>query len=327
MPTTNKHLLKIPVLISILLLITFSVSGAAPAARTERAAIVNGTIITQQALDRELEFFKERLREKGQEIPADKIEEARKSILENLITVRVLFQESQKKKIEVKDSEILEQIDAMKTQMPDPKNFQQALDQMKLTEAELKAKIGENLAARKLIEAEVERNIVVDESEVKAFYDSQSEMFLQPEMVRARHILIKVDQSADDAQRDEARKKIEAVEKRLAAGESFRLLAEEVSEGPSREKGGDLGYFQRGQMVKPFEDVAFTLNNGEISGIVTTRFGYHVIQTIDKKPSSPIPYDKIKDGLARHLKRNKTNAAIRAYIENLKGKAKIERFL
>jgi peptidyl-prolyl cis-trans isomerase C len=138
--------------------------------------------------------------------------------------------------------------------------------------------------------------------------------------------LIKVDPEADESRKAEARKKLEMIQKRLRKGEDFAALAKEFSEGPSRGKGGDLGYFRRGQMVKAFEEAAFTLRPGEVSDIVETKFGYHLIKVIDKKPEKTMAYKDVKDRLGDYLKREKVQKEVRLYVEKLKEKAKVERF-
>ena len=110
-------------------------------------------------------------------------------------------------------------------------------------------------------------------------------------------------------------------------GEEFAVLAKEFSEGPSSANGGDLGNFRRGQMVKPFEEAVFTLRPGEVSDIVETEFGYHLIKVIDKKPETTIAYEDIKDRLEQHLKQEKVQREVSLYVEKLKEKAKVERFL
>jgi peptidyl-prolyl cis-trans isomerase C len=110
-------------------------------------------------------------------------------------------------------------------------------------------------------------------------------------------------------------------------GEDFATLAKTYSEGPSGPRGGDLGYFRRGQMVKPFEDAAFSLKPNETSEIVETRFGYHLIQVDDKKPAKKMTSAEVKDRLNDHLKKQKAESEADAYIETLRKSAKIEKFL
>ena len=130
---------------------------------------------------------------------------------------------------------------------------------------------------------------------MQSFYDSHPEHFKEPERVRASHILIKSKPDAGPVEKEERRKTLEAVKKRLDQGEDFGVLAKQFSQCPSAEKGGDLGYFERGKMVKPFEDEAFSMNLGEVSDIVVTSFGFHLIKVADKKPERIIPYEESKE--------------------------------
>jgi peptidyl-prolyl cis-trans isomerase C len=159
---------------------------------------------------------------------------------------------------------------------------------------------------------------------VKAYYDANLESFKQPEQVKARHILVKLEEQAEESKKTEAREKIEMVQGKLKKGEDFSTLAKEYSEGPSSSKGGDLGYFSRGQMVKPFEDAAFAMQPGEVSEIVKTRFGYHLIEVTDKKPETTVAYDEIKDRLGQYLKQQKLQKEMALYVETLKSKARVE---
>jgi len=133
--------------------------------------------------------------------------------------------------------------------------------------------------------------------------------------------------TADESKQEEARRKLQEIRDKLKAGEEFSSLAKECSECPSSAKGGDLGYFRRGRMVKPFEEAAFALEPGEISEVVQTRFGYHLIKVTDKKPESIVPYDEAKEEIEQRLRMQKTQQGMREYLEKLKEEANIQRFL
>ena len=138
---------------------------------------------------------------------------------------------------------------------------------------------------------------------------------------------MKVDAKATDTQKAEARKKIKEVQQKVQKGEDFATLAKTYSEGPSGPRGGDLGYFGRGQMVKPFEAAAFSLKPNETSDIVETNFGYHLIKVVDKKPAKKMTYAEVKDRLNDRLKKQKMDSEAVAYIKSLREGAKIEKFL
>jgi peptidyl-prolyl cis-trans isomerase C len=294
---------------------------------TDKAVVVNGTVITQAELDSQMKIVIDRLRASGRLPDVSQLDQIRSQVLENLIARELLYQESQKKGIKISEEEVNKQLINVKAQFPNEAEFNNALIRMNLTEASIKEKLQRDLALKKLIEDEVAPKITVSDSDIRAFYENNPETFKQPERVKASHILIKVDPKADASQKAEAQKKIDSVQAKLQKGEDFGALAKEYSEGPTGPKGGDLGYFTRGQMVKPFEEAAFAMKPGEVSGMVETRFGYHLIKVTDKTPEGTMPYDDVKERLAEFLKQQKIQEEINVYVKRLEEKSKIERFV
>ncbi len=186
------------------------------------------------------------------------------------------------------------------------------------------------IAISRLMEKEVGSKIVIADKDVKEYYDKNPNMFVNqadaPDGIRASHILIMVPKDATAAQKAEAKKKIEDILAQVKKdGAKFEALAEAMSECPSgKEAKGSLGAFGRGQMVKAFEDVAFGLKEGEISGIVETEFGYHVIRRDAKKEAKPIPFAEVKEELTNFLKRQKMEEANAAYVAKLEKDNKVE---
>lgn len=307
--------------------VTSSASEKEP--NQDKVAVVNGSLITQHDFDREMSGAKRRLAGMGKPVEEDQLKKLKKQVLENLINFELLYQETQKNGIKIEEAAIDERLKNIKKRFPKDQDFNEALLKMHVSEADLRSQIRRQLAVKQHLDKQFVEKTVIPDAEVKSFYDSHTEDFEKPEMVKASHILIKIDPEADDSQKKkaEARKKIEDIEKRLKKGEDFESLARDLSQCPSSEKGGDLGYFTRGQMVKPFSEAAFALEPGEVSGIVETEFGYHLIKSIDKKPQTLIAYEDIKDNLQRYLKQKKVMKEVGEYTEDLKRKAKIERYI
>jgi len=137
---------------------------------------------------------------------------------------------------------------------------------------------------------------------VKDFYDGHPDRFNAPEKARARHILLRVPRDATEDQVSAARERAAKLRQRVLAGEDFATVAGEASEDPgSKENGGDLGFFQRGQMVKPFEDIAFGMEPGAVSDVVKTDFGFHVIKLEEKKPAESRSFEETKREIAKEL--------------------------
>ena len=180
---------------------------------------------------------------------------------------------------------------------------------------------------QQLIKKEVDQKVEISDKESKTFYDTNPQLFQQPERVKASHILIKVDEGAPDEKKNEARKKIKEIQQKAQQGEDFAELAKNYSEGPSAPRGGDLGFFGRGQMVKPFEEAAFGLEANETSDIVETRFGYHLIKVFEKEPAKQVAYAEVKDRIDKHLKDQKLRTERQLYFDKLREGAKIDKFL
>lgn len=182
-----------------------------------------------------------------------------------------------------------------------------------------------DLIASEYLRKEVVGKINVTEDDMKLYYKTHEEEFKTPEMVRARHILIKVNKSASEEEKKRAREKVEDILKRIKTGEDFAKLASEFSDDPgSKNKGGDLGFFPKGRMVPDFEKVAFSLKPGEVSDIVETPFGFHIIKVEERKDSVLEPYEKIKDKVKERVFNDFRKARVDEFIEKAMKDAGVE---
>ncbi|MCP4348244.1 MAG: peptidylprolyl isomerase [Desulfobacterales bacterium] len=303
---------------------------------TGKIAVVNGSVISKDEFDSKLTQYKQRI--KGQKIPEAQIGEIKKKILERLVNDELLYQESQTKGIKVDGEKVSLRLATVKQKFPNPTEFEKALKEMNVSETEVKSRIERGIAIQELIDSHVTDKIAVSEEEIKEFYDSHKQFFKESEQVKASHILIMTSDRKKPVKKDdekkneekkkaEAKKKIEMIQKKVKKGDDFAALAKEFSECPSSNNGGDLGFFKRGQMVKPFEEVAFSLKLNEISDIVETRFGYHLIKATEKKAEKATVYEDAKENILKHLKNEKTQAKVKEYIETIRKSAKIETFL
>ncbi|MFZ5967866.1 MAG: peptidylprolyl isomerase [Bacillota bacterium] len=170
--------------------------------------------------------------------------------------------------------------------------------------------IKENLLKQYAVQA-LFKNVQVTDEESKKYYQENPEQFLTKDSVRAKHILVKEEDKAKE------------IAAEIKAGKSFEEAAKAYSECPSKANGGDLGYFEKGQMVPEFEKAAFEAEPGAISEPVKTQFGYHIIRVEDKKPSANMEYDQIADQLKNYLLRNKQNQLFNEYAEQLKQKYEV----
>ena len=321
-----RPVIKITLMLT-LILVSALAWAAEKNASEDKVAVVNGIVISKMQFDNLLEYQLRRATPNGQTIPDAQMAQMKNNVLEYLIADELLFQESQKKGIQVKPEKVTEQLMTFKKRFKDENEFKKVLEENNMTESKIRTDIMRKMAIDELMDIEVREKVTISDEETRSFYDKNPQLFQQPEQVKASHILIKVAADAPDDQKAEARKKIELIQQKVMKGEDFATLAKTYSEGPSGPRGGDLGYFRRGQMVKPFEDAAFSLKPNETSEIVETRFGYHLIKVDDKKPAKKMTYAEVKDRLNEHLKKQKADSESDAYIETLRKGAKIEKFL
>lgn len=294
---------------------------------TKGAASVNGIIISNQEVNRQLFVLEQHfLSTQGKAVRPDMVPGLRSKVVDELIDKELLFQESRKRGLEIEDKAVDEKMDALKKQFPNEETFRDEMSQMDVTEEALRLQIKKDMTVQQLVEKDILAKVKVSDEDARSFYDSHPEFFKETEKVRASHILVESQADTDPITKDQRRKGLEAVRKRIEAGEDFASLAKEFSHCPSAEKGGDLGYFERGQMVKPFEEAAFSMKPGEVSDIVVTPFGFHLIKLTDRRPPRTIPYDESKERIKQHLQRLKFTEEKNTYLGELKKKSKVEKY-
>lgn len=303
---------------------TLVLMGAAPlwaADDKALAAEVNGIPIYKADIDKRMDLL---VRQIAVETPSEAdLKEIRARVLSDFIEYKMLLNESEKQGFTASNAEVEAELINIKANFPDEAAFVAALNQAGAQEAEFRQTIKDSLIIQKLVEKQVADKISVADKEIKDFYDNNPALFEQEERVHARHILKMVEPNASAIERDKKRKELEEVLRALKNGSDFSDLAMKYSDDPSKIMGGDLGYFTRGRMVKPFEDAAFALKPGEVSGIVETQFGYHIIKVEDCQPAGTVPFEEIKSVIAENIAMGKRQDATIQYIDELYKKSKI----
>jgi peptidyl-prolyl cis-trans isomerase C len=286
-------------------------------------AKVNGVAITQGERDQTAQEMLSRGRMSQQSSP-DMLPKIEAAALEQLINVELLYQKGQKLKIGDLDKKVDDKLAQMRAQFPSPADFEKALTSANLTEKQFKAFTRKNIVIDNLLQKEVLGKISVSDADAKKFYDENQDKFKAPEQTRASHVLITVDQKATPEEKKKAKEKADAIRKRVAGGEDFAAVAKAESKCPSAAKGGDLGYFGKGQMVPAFEEAAASLKPGQISDVVETQFGYHIIKVTDRKQSETVKFNDVKGKIEDYLKNQEAQKPMADYVETLRKEAKIE---
>jgi len=294
---------------------------AAPRKRIEGpVAKVNGKVIDSKTFYAELD----KITARNAKIPPDRLARIEQNILKRLVEKELINQSIVKGGIKVEDKDIDAAFTEYKKRFQSEEQFQNYLKHGRVTVDSIKTRLKEKASLEKLIESK--GNLKVTDDEVKAFYEKNQRFYVEKAGVRARHVLVKVSEKATPAQEKAAKAKIAEVQKALKKGK-FEDVAKKMSEGPSAPKGGDLGFFGKGQMVKPFEEAAFKMKKGDVSGPVRTRFGFHIIKVEDKREERKKPLKEVKDQILKSLKNKKFFQERRKLLQTLQKEAKVEKFL
>lgn len=291
------------------------------------AAKVNGTTITEADVDREVDRLVMMASQNGTApVPGpEERKQLRGSAIQNLIDKTLLAEAASKEGVAAPDTALDAAIQRLKSQYPDEAAFQSRLQEMKMTEADVRKEVAFGLTMQGM--AEKHKNDIADatSADAAAYYGDHPEQFKAPEEVRARHILILAEEAAPDTTKARARALAEKVLAEVKGGLDFTAAAKKYSQDPgSAANGGDLGSFAKGRMVPAFENAAFALQVGEVSGVVETPYGYHIIQLTDKTPERTLPIEEVEDRLIAFLNRTKNDRVIRSIIDNARKTAKIE---
>jgi peptidyl-prolyl cis-trans isomerase C len=292
-----------------------------PAQLPDVLARVNGEAVTKVDFDR---LIKNMELSANQPIPAERRDEIFRKALDQLVTYTVLTQEVRARKVTIADAEIDGSIKQMQSQFPGEQEFKTALAARGMTLEKLRSDARTDMCINKMMDTEVSSQPAPTDAQARDFYDKNPDKFKQDEAVRASHILFRVDEKADDATKKKVLAEAQSVLKQARGGADFAELARTHSADGSKEQGGDLNFFTKGQMVPAFDQAAFAMKPGEISDVVTTQFGYHIIKVTARRAASTVAFDQVSPRIKEFLTEQQKQQRAQSFIESLKQKAKIE---
>ncbi len=283
-------------------------------------ATVNGVEISRDKLDRQISI---ELRNLPQPNPtAEQLATARKDALDTIIEQIVQIQAAEEAGITIDEGAVAIRLSQIRARFNSDEELDDALASSGTSIEALKQDIANSLMISAFTEQVIASEIQVSDEETRAFYDDNPSFFEIDEQVQARHILISTEELSDQ-EKALALERTEELRDTLLAGADFDAAAREHSEGPSSTRGGDLGLFGRGRMVPSFEEAAFSLDIGEISDIVETRFGYHIIQVTDKTDPTITSYEDAKEDIHSFITQQNSSEALQTYTEDLMANADI----
>jgi peptidyl-prolyl cis-trans isomerase C len=263
------------------------------------AATAGDVTITIEEVD---ELVAPRLQNMPEEVKANQSKLIKKRALDSLIFQKLLEKKFEENNITISDEQLDEEIEKILAENNiTVEDFKKRVAEMGRDFNEFRDQVRSGMKYQKMMDKMAEGEIAIDDEQVKKYYEENPQRFQQESQVKASHILVKVAPDASEEDKAAAKKKLEDIQKKLEEGADFAELAKENSDCPSGSNGGDLGFFARGRMVKPFSDAAFNLKEGEVSDIVETQFGYHLIKLTDKKEAKTVTFEEAKEDIKNQL--------------------------
>jgi parvulin-like peptidyl-prolyl isomerase len=300
------------------------ICSASALAEPVLAARVNGAGIPLELLDGQ---FEERLRERNFHIarlnPA-RAKALKREALDHLVRIELLWQEAIRVGLAVTEEEVDRAVAVVRTRFQSHDGFVRRIEQGGFTETLYREHTRKVLSGERIAERIVDRDVQVTEQDIAAFYAANPRLFRHDERLKVRHILVAVGPAASVPERAHARGRIEALLERARAGESFEQLARHHSDDATRQWGGELDPFSRGDVPKSFEDAAFALKPGEISAAVETRAGFHLIELLERVPAMAISLQAARERIRGHLRDARGKEAIDRAVNVLRARAKVE---
>ncbi len=280
---------------------------------------VNGDAILAGEVQMAAQRMAQSMAQSGQQVDPQQIGAA---AMQQMVDGVLLVQEAKRRGFKADPAVIKTSVEQAETSAGGAEQLDVTLAEQGLNRARLNKLIEDSDLVNQLL-MKLGEGIEISDEKISAFYKENPTFFEASEEVSARHILFKLEDGADEETKAAAKAKAEAALKRVLAGEDFATLATELSEGPSGPKGGELGFFSKDRMVAPFADAAFALKPGETSGVVETRFGYHIIRVEERNDARTVPLDEVRDRIRQGLVQEGQQGRIEALLTSLRDTAEI----
>jgi peptidyl-prolyl cis-trans isomerase SurA len=288
-------------------------------------AVVNQEVITLSELEKWIEPLQKEITSEDRLHRKEQLQEFRRRILEQLIDEKLIDQEVRRFGIKVTNKEIEGVTEEIKRRNGfTQEDMEKALAREDLTVEAFKKQVEKGLQRRKLVQSAVKTVSKPSEKELREFYQKNVDAYRTPVSYRPGHILFVIPKEATPGEIQEIKKKCQKALDRIRRGEDFRECALIYSEDASAKEGGDLGFFKKGDLLPVLEKEILRLNVGEVSGIVRTEFGFHIVKLYERKGGDPLPFEEVKEKVETEYYTQETEKAFKNYLATLKEKSIIE---
>jgi parvulin-like peptidyl-prolyl isomerase len=297
----------------------------APACLSQQTAVakVNETVLTVRDLEEAFNKLIPAASFHGR-LSDEKREAYRSRAVEQMITDELLFQEGERMALKVDRKEIKEARGKTIKRLGGKKHFKAALKQAGLTDSEYREKLRRNFLIEKTLKVEVTDKAQVSDDEARKHYDDNRAGFKRPEARRLRHVLISVAPNATGEEWETRKERAEEALRKIKDGEDMASVAWDYSDGPYRVKGGDLGLLHKGRLAAKLENAVVELKAGEISGIIQTIYGYHIVKVEEVKEPEQLEFEDVRQKIKRKIKARRSEELQDALSKRLRADAQIE---
>jgi peptidyl-prolyl cis-trans isomerase SurA len=289
----------------------------------EIIARVNNDIITRSEYDKALASAEEEVRQDCQgKCTPDQLQaalaERKKTALRDLIDQSLLAQRGKDMGISV-ETDVVKQLDALRQQnkLASMDDLEKAVSSQGMNWEDFKNNIRNHILTQKVISQEVGSHVSIGESDAQKYYDEHKAEFVRPEQVALREIIVSTE-GKKEAELPDLKKKAETALKRVKDGEDFAGIAKRLSDGSTKEQGGYIGTFKRGELAKQLEDVVFKMKRNELTDVLETKQGFLVLQVIEHYDEGEQSFDKVKNEIMDRLYNEKLEPAAREYLKTLR---------
>jgi peptidyl-prolyl cis-trans isomerase SurA len=289
-------------------------------------AIVNDEALTLSELNRAFDPYQVKLEASYTGAAREEaLTETRKTLLTRMIDNLLIEQQARKAGITIRDEEVTGAIkDLLQRRNISQDDFQKALDKEGLPIESYRKGVSEQLMRIRLIQREIKAKVAVSDEEIGEYYSRHREDYEGKEAVRIKQILLPLPKEDDPALKEKLRADAEAIRKRLLDGEPFDLLSAKYSQGPAAATGGDIGYIEKGLILHEVEEVAFSLPINQISGIIESSVGFHIIQVIDQRGGGIKTIESVREEIRMKIDQEKMEKKFGEWLDDLRMKSHVE---
>ena len=289
-------------------------------------AVVNDEVITLSELNNAFEPYLERFTANYQGPDREKaLSETKTTLLNRMIDNLLMEQESRKTGVTVRNEEVTDAINDMQKQRKiSPEEFLKAMQREGITLDAYRKDIRDQLVRLKLIRRDIKSKVAVTDEEIGEYYRKHREDYDGKEAVRIRQILLLLPKEENPAVKEKLRADADAIHKRLLNGEAFEPLSAKFSQGPAAAEGGDIGYIEKGMIHSEVEDAAFSLPLNQISGVIESSVGFHIVQVVDRRGAGIKAIENVREEIREKIDREKMEKKFGEWLVELRKKSHIE---